>query len=102
VADPEYVYTKGGLLTAYGLHTGRQQGTNGRRAENSVAWMFVEAGGTYVVRWLGSPLNVARYRNIGDARLGLLACPGVTHLTKAWDREVDAPHLLPQRVRPQR
>ncbi len=100
--DPEFLYTKGGLLTYHGLKTGRRQGTNGRRAESSVAWMYLEAGDIYVIRWLGSPNNVRRLSNIGQARQVLLNCPGVTRLTKAWDAEVDERHLLPQRVRPQR
>ena len=100
MADRLHVYTRSGLLTAHGLRTGRKQGTNGRRAESSVAWMYLE-GDVYVVRWLGSPHNIQHHGSIGEARLALLACPGVGRLSKAWDREVDERHLLPPRPRPQ-
>jgi hypothetical protein len=99
--EPRYVYSKAGLLTAYGFRTGRQQGVNGRRAESSVAWMYLEAdfyGDAYVVRWLGSPDNLRRFHAIGDARAYLLRCPGVDRLSKAWDTEVGERHLLPQAV----
>lgn len=94
MAEPDYPYTRSGLVSEYGLAKGYVQGTNGSEWPLCPACLARE-GLEYVVRWHGPPPGSQSFHNLGAARSYLGTIHGVRRFTRAWD--VGQRHLLPQR-----